>query len=37
MTKDMKRITAPRSWPVPRKTNYWIAKPSCNRRIQNWH
>lgn len=28
MTKDMKRITAPRSWPVPRKTNYWIAKPS---------
>jgi small subunit ribosomal protein S4e len=24
----MKRITAPRSWPVPRKTNVWIAKPS---------
>jgi len=28
MTKDMKRLTAPRSWPVPRKTHYWIAKPS---------
>jgi small subunit ribosomal protein S4e len=28
MSKDMKRITAPRSWPVPRKTNVWIAKPS---------
>lgn len=28
MSKDMKRLTAPRSWPVPRKTNYWIAKPS---------
>lgn len=28
MSKDMKRITAPRSWPVPRKTNIWIAKPS---------
>jgi small subunit ribosomal protein S4e len=24
----MKRLTAPRSWPVPRKTNIWIAKPS---------
>lgn len=28
MTNDMKRLTAPRSWPVPRKTNAWIAKPS---------
>lgn len=28
MSNDMKRITAPRSWPVPRKTSYWIAKPS---------
>jgi small subunit ribosomal protein S4e len=24
----MKRLTAPRSWPVPRKTENWIAKPS---------
>jgi small subunit ribosomal protein S4e len=28
MSKDMKRLTAPRSWPVARRTNYWIAKPS---------
>jgi|WetSurMetagenome_2_1015567.scaffolds.fasta_scaffold26129_3 small subunit ribosomal protein S4e len=28
MSNDMKRLTAPRSWPVPRKTNIWIAKPS---------
>ena len=28
MSKDMKRLTAPRAWPVPRKTNIWIAKPS---------
>jgi len=28
MSNDMKRLTAPRSWPVPRKTNVWIAKPS---------
>jgi small subunit ribosomal protein S4e len=24
----MKRLTAPRAWPVPRKTTIWIAKPS---------
>jgi len=24
----MKRLTAPRTWPVPRKTSKWIAKPS---------
>jgi small subunit ribosomal protein S4e len=28
MSKDMKRITAPRSWPVARKTNYWIQGPA---------
>jgi small subunit ribosomal protein S4e len=28
MSKDMKRLTAPRSWPVKRKTNAWITKPS---------
>jgi len=28
MSNDMKRLTAPRSWPVPRKTKSWIAKPS---------
>ncbi|MEM0449001.1 MAG: 30S ribosomal protein S4e [Methanomassiliicoccales archaeon] len=28
MTRDMKRLTAPRSWPVPRKVAHWIAKPS---------
>jgi len=24
----MKRLTAPRSWPIPRKTEHWIAAPS---------
>jgi small subunit ribosomal protein S4e len=28
MSKDLKRITAPRSWPVPKKTNYWIQSPA---------
>jgi small subunit ribosomal protein S4e len=28
MSKSMKRLTAPRSWPVPRKTDQWITKPS---------
>ncbi len=28
MSKSIKRLTAPRSWPVPRKTAQWIAKPS---------
>ncbi len=28
MSKSMKRLTAPRSWPVPRKTVQWITKPS---------
>jgi small subunit ribosomal protein S4e len=28
MSKEMKRLTAPRSWPVKRKTNAWITKPS---------
>ncbi len=28
MSKSMKRLTAPRSWPVPRKTGRWITKPS---------
>lgn len=28
MSNEMKRLTAPRSWPVKRKTNHWIAKPS---------
>lgn len=28
MSKSMKRLTAPRSWPVPRKLSYWITKPS---------
>ncbi len=27
MSNDMKRLTAPRSWPVPRKTNVWITSP----------
>ncbi|MEM2943326.1 MAG: 30S ribosomal protein S4e [Methanomassiliicoccales archaeon] len=28
MSRDMKRLTAPRSWPVPRKEWHWITKPS---------
>ena len=28
MSKQMKRLTAPRTWLVPRKTHYWITKPS---------
>jgi small subunit ribosomal protein S4e len=28
MSNEMKRLTAPRSWPVKRKTNAWITKPS---------
>jgi len=28
MSKEMKRLTAPRTWPTPRKTEHWIAKPS---------
>jgi small subunit ribosomal protein S4e len=27
MKKHMKRMTAPRSWSVPKKTSYWIMKP----------
>jgi len=28
MSRDMKRLMAPRSWPVPRKIWHWITKPS---------
>ncbi len=28
MSKDMKRLTAPRSWPITRKTDHWVTKPS---------
>lgn len=28
MKRSMKRLTAPRSWPVPRKTSVWVKKPS---------
>ena len=28
MTREMKRLTAPRSWPIPRKTKHWIMAPS---------
>ena len=28
MKKHMKRMTAPRTWTVPRKTSHWVAKPS---------
>jgi small subunit ribosomal protein S4e len=28
MSKHMKRMTIPRSWPLPRKTNTWILRPS---------
>jgi small subunit ribosomal protein S4e len=28
MSNDMKRLTAPRSWPVPRKSHVWITSPS---------
>lgn len=28
MKKHLKRVTAPRTWPVPRKTAFWAAKPS---------
>jgi len=28
MSNEMKRLTAPRSWPVKRKSNAWITKPS---------
>jgi len=28
MSKHMKRMTAPRTWPVARKTSHWIVKPS---------
>ena len=27
MKKHMKRMTAPRTWSVPRKTSHWVAKP----------
>ena len=27
MSNDMKRVTAPRSWPVAKKTSAWIARP----------
>lgn len=28
MSNEMKRLTAPRSWPVKRKASHWITKPS---------
>jgi len=28
MKKHLKRVTAPRPWPIPRKTAFWVAKPS---------
>ncbi|MFP4546350.1 MAG: 30S ribosomal protein S4e [Methanomassiliicoccales archaeon] len=28
MSKNMKRLTAPRSWPIARKTAYWATKPA---------
>lgn len=28
MSRHMKRLTAPRSWPIPRKTKHWIVHPS---------
>ena len=28
MSNELKRLTAPRSWPVKRKTSTWITKPS---------
>ena len=28
MSNEIKRLTAPRSWPVKRKSNAWITKPS---------
>ncbi len=29
MSKHLKRLAAPRSWPVPRRTSVWITKPAC--------
>ncbi|HYM40940.1 MAG TPA: 30S ribosomal protein S4e, partial [Thermoplasmata archaeon] len=28
MKKHMKRLPAPRSWAIARKTEFWVAKPS---------
>jgi small subunit ribosomal protein S4e len=28
MSKHLKRLASPRKWPIPRKTNIWVAKPS---------
>jgi small subunit ribosomal protein S4e len=28
MSKHLKRLASPRKWPIPRKTNVWVAKPS---------
>jgi len=27
MSRHLKRITIPKSWPIPRKTHYWVPKP----------
>jgi small subunit ribosomal protein S4e len=29
MSKHLKRLASPRKWPIPRKTNIWVAKPSA--------
>ena len=36
MKKHLKRLAAPRSWPVPRKTQKWIIKPSPGPHPQEW-
>ncbi len=28
MTQDLKRLNAPKSWPVPRKSNVWVTSPN---------
>lgn len=36
MKKHMKRLPAPRSWAIPRKTNFWVSKPSPGPHPVDW-
>ena len=36
MKKHLKRLAAPRSWPLPRKTQKWVVRPSPGPHPQEW-
>jgi small subunit ribosomal protein S4e len=36
MSNDMKRVTAPRSWPIPRKTTVWITSTAPGAHKKDW-